>query len=84
MGPPSIAPAASSLLLYLFHRMIKITSSLTWEKSGNEARELDNRQLHERTDRLSLFLFIPTLQFDPESLSKFGHIYVHMCPNMSS
>ena len=55
--------------------MIKITSSLTWEKSGNEARELDNRQLHERTDRLSLFLFIPTLQFDRESLSKFwGHM----------
>ena len=48
---------------------------MTWEKSGNEARELDNRQLHERTDRLSLFLFIPTLQFDRESLSKFwGHM----------
>jgi hypothetical protein len=53
------------------------------EKSGKRASSA-TYQLHERTDRLSLFLFIPTLQFDPESLSKFGHIYVHMCPNMSS
>ena len=36
-----------------------------------EARELDNLST-ERTDRLSLFLFIPAIQFDPESLSKSG------------
>jgi len=41
------------------------------EKSGKRASST-TYQLHERPDRLSLFLFTPTIQFDRESLSKSG------------
>ena len=46
-----------------------------------KARELDNVSTS-RADRPIEPIFIPTLQFDRESL--FGHIYVDMCPNMSN
>ena len=72
--------------MHVFVRCRELSSMGRWREilgKEREARDSTTYQLHERTDRWSLFLFIPTIQFDRESLSKFGDIWgtYHFSPS---